>query len=88
MNEYLSPEGKPAPPRPRRPDALISLIIQSGPLAIMSLVRYQSPYLHIEMYPLECSIDVGISIAIDIGKDSIGVLKVAVETSQPRCSPS
>ena len=38
MNEYLSPEGKPAPPRPRKPDFLISSMIQSGPMDKMSLV--------------------------------------------------
>jgi len=29
MKEYLRPEGKPAPPLPRRPDFLISSMIQS-----------------------------------------------------------
>ena len=32
MNEYLSPDGKPAPPLPRSPEALIWSIIQSEPL--------------------------------------------------------
>ena len=43
MKDHLSPEGKPAPPRPRRPEALISFTIQSGPMSISSLVLYQSP---------------------------------------------
>jgi hypothetical protein len=38
MNEYLRPDGNPAPPRPRRPESLISWISQSGPMFISSLV--------------------------------------------------
>ena len=44
MNDHLRPDGKPAPPRPRRPETFISLMIQSRPLSSRSLVRYQSPY--------------------------------------------
>ena len=43
MKDHLRPEGKPAPPRPRRPEALISLTIQSGPCHMSSLVMCQSP---------------------------------------------
>jgi hypothetical protein len=43
MKDHLSPEGKPAPPRPRRPDALMSSTIWSGPIHSKSFVRYQSP---------------------------------------------
>lgn len=40
---HFSPEGKPAPPRPRNPDFFISAMIQSAPLVTRSLVRCQSP---------------------------------------------
>ena len=43
MKLHLSPEGKPAPPRPRSPLFFIWSTIQSEPLTTMSLVRYQSP---------------------------------------------
>ena len=38
MKEYLSPEGKPAPPLPLSPDFLISSMIQSWPISIMFFV--------------------------------------------------
>ena len=43
MNDHLRPEGKPAPPRPRRPDAFMSAMIVSGPRSTSSLVLCQSP---------------------------------------------
>src|SRR5687768_1018037 len=43
MNDILRPVGKPAPPRPRRPDSLTCSTIQSRPLAISSLLPSQSP---------------------------------------------
>ena len=36
MNDHFSPVGKPAPPRPRRPEAFISLMIQSRPLSMIA----------------------------------------------------
>jgi hypothetical protein len=38
MKEYLSPEGKPAPPLPLSPDFLISSMIQSWPISMMFFV--------------------------------------------------
>ena len=43
MNDHLSPVGKPAPPRPRKPDAFTSLMIASCPRAIIAAVPSQAP---------------------------------------------
>merc|ERR1711871_847072 len=43
INHHFRPEGKPAPPRPRSPEDLISSMIQSGPIWTMSLVWCQIP---------------------------------------------
>ena len=43
MNDHFSPVGKPAPPRPRRPEAFISLTIQSRPLSMMPAVSSHAP---------------------------------------------
>ena len=43
MNDHLRPEGKPAPPRPRSPEAFMSAMICSGPISTSSFVLCQSP---------------------------------------------
>src|SRR5690606_18920064 len=69
MNDHFSPVGKPAPPRPRRPEAFISLMIQSRPFSRIALVpsqwpraiaplseRSKWPYILVKMRSLSCSI--------------------------------
>jgi hypothetical protein len=43
MKLHLRPEGKPAPPRPRRPEVLMVSMIQESPLSRISFVLCQSP---------------------------------------------
>src|SRR5882672_7098827 len=43
MNDHFNPVAKPAPPRPRWPDAFISLTSQSRPLSRIALVPSQAP---------------------------------------------
>src|SRR3954451_16181290 len=43
MNDHFSPVGNPAPPRPRRPEAFISLMMPSRPLSKIALVPSHAP---------------------------------------------
>src|ERR1700753_348223 len=54
-NDHFKPVGKPAPPRPRRFEAFISLMMPSGPSSIhlrMEVYPSSSRYLSIEVAPL------------------------------------
>src|ERR1700735_3995175 len=53
--DHLSPVGKPAPPRPRRPEAFISLMMPSAPRAMAlraEVYPSSSTYLLMEVAPL------------------------------------
>ena len=54
MKDHFNPEGKPAPPRPRSPEALICSINQESPFKMMSLVRCQSPRFYLEVKVRDC----------------------------------
>jgi hypothetical protein len=43
MKDHFRPVGKPAPPRPRRPDFFISSMMASWPRSISALVLSQAP---------------------------------------------
>src|SRR5262245_35354229 len=51
MSDHFSPVGKPAPPRPRRPEAFTSLTMASRPLSRMALVPSQAPRLRAPSRP-------------------------------------
>ena len=64
MKDHLRPVGKPAPPRPRRPEAFISLTIQSRPLSMNDLVSSQQPR-------LLGALKAPVMEAVEIGEDAV-----------------
>src|SRR6476660_170168 len=81
MNDHFSPVGKPAPPRPRKPDDLISLMMPSWPFSISVLVLSQAPralapssfqswkpYRFLKMRSLSCRATVPRSLFAGLGK--------------------
>src|ERR671936_588205 len=73
MNDHLRPVGKPAPPRPRKPDSFTSLMIHSLPFSRMRLVPFHaprrrafssrqpcSPYRFLKMRSRSCSMRLGV----------------------------
>src|SRR5215831_15398995 len=54
MNDHFSPVANPAPPRPRCPDALTSLMMASRPRAKISLVPSQAPRRRAPSRPQSC----------------------------------
>jgi hypothetical protein len=53
-------------------------MIQSGPLAIMSLVRYQSPCFRLKEYSSEGALYVRIGVFVDVGEYTIGIFEITV----------
>ena len=89
MNDHFSPVGKPAPPRPRRPDFFISSMIQSRPFSSRNLVPSQAPRIF-------AACEVGRMEAVEIGENAVFVLKhrrslrqdvllVVVDGRRPAC---
>ncbi len=68
MNDHFSPVGKPAPPRPRSPEAFTSLMIQSRPFSSIALVPSQAPRERAPSRPQSCE-------AVEILEDAILVLE-------------
>src|SRR5436190_17153506 len=54
MNDHFSPVANPAPPRPRCPDALTSLMMASRPRASISFVPSQAPRRRAPSRPQSC----------------------------------
>jgi hypothetical protein len=54
MNDHLSPVGKPAPPRPRRPEAFTSLMMPVAALLEIALVPSQAPRARAPSRPQSC----------------------------------
>ena len=68
MNDHFSPVGKPAPPRPRRPEVFTSLMIQSRPFSSIALVPSQAPR---ERAPVEAPV----VLAVEVLEDAVLVLE-------------
>ena len=75
MNDHFRPVGKPAPPRPRRPESFISSMIQSRPFSSRNLVPSQAPriWAAVEARRVE---------AVEIGEDAVLVLQASHITPQ------
>ena len=78
MNDHFSPVGKPAPPRPRWPEAFTSLTIQSRPFSRIALVPSQAPR-------AARAFEAPVVPAVEIGEDAVLVVEHRSVLGLVRC---
>ena len=86
VRTHFNPEGKPAPPRPRRPDALISEMICSQSAQLPASFASTHPVVALE-YDLLCLVPVSVfhgalqvrtMVAVEVLEDAVLVLQASI----------